>query len=75
MFAKIVYANLKQEVALECPLCHAITEVKVDAVGFDAWLGGMLIQEALPEESPSTRETLISGLCPKCQRKLFGEVD
>ena len=72
MIIRVVYKKSKTELPITCPLCGDITTVKVDALGFEAWLNGALIQEALPEESPTTRETLISGLCTSCQSKIFG---
>lgn len=61
-------------VNIKCPICGNKHEVKVNPQGYYDWaLGGALIQRALPELSPTEREQLISGLCPKCQRTIFGE--
>jgi len=31
------------------------------------------IRDIFPEMSPENREAFISGMCPECQKKLFGE--
>jgi len=33
---------------------------------------GELVQVAAPDLSPEEREVLISGLCPDCQKAIFG---
>ena len=35
----------------------------------------MLIQDAFPELSKEDRERLITGICPKCWKELFGDED
>ena len=63
---------MKINVEIICPFCGAEHSVEVNLAGFEAWQNGELIQKALPELSPTEREQLISGLCPKCQAKVFG---
>ncbi len=60
------------EVLMTCPFCGKQHSVEVDFDGYCAWMGGELIQNALPELSPTEREQLISDLCPTCQEKIFG---
>lgn len=60
-------------VEMTCPFCGENHEVEANFAGYEAWQNGELIQNAMPELSPTEREQLISGLCPKCQAKVFGE--
>lgn len=63
---------MRIDVEMTCPFCSESHAVEVDFDGFEAWQNGELIQRALPELSPIEREQLISGLCPKCQARVFG---
>ena len=57
-----------------CPFCDSEWAVEVSEDGYFKWqFEGMLIQEAMPDLSPETRECLISGLCEECQKKFFKE--
>ena len=56
-----------------CPFCGSRHYVFVDEDHFFLWNNGIeLIQNAMPELSPTEREQLISGICPECQKKVFG---
>lgn len=55
-----------------CPFCGKLHDVKVPFDGYLAWQSGELIQNAMPSLTPTQREQLISGLCPKCQDDFFG---
>jgi hypothetical protein len=46
--------------------------VDVNETAYDNWQGGELIQNAMPDLTPTEREQLISHLCPACQVKIFG---
>lgn len=59
-------------ITLQCPFCGDYHEVSVNETAYDKWCGGELIQNAMPDMTPTEREQLISGLCPKCQEKIFG---
>lgn len=59
-------------IALSCPICGADHEVEVDFEAYCEWIGGELIQRAMPDLTPTEREQLISQLCPKCQDDIFG---
>lgn len=63
---------MKIEVMMECPFCGAVHSVMVDDEQYLDWKSGELIQNAMPELSPTEREQLISGLCPSCQKEIFG---
>lgn len=59
-------------IAIQCPFCHEYHEVNVNETAFDLWMAGELIQNAMPDLTPTEREQLISKLCPECQKKVFG---
>lgn len=54
-----------------CPFCHKAHFVEVDYRSYISWQNGQLIQYAMPELTPTEREQLISGICPKCQKSIF----
>lgn len=64
---------MRIDVAIICPLCGEDHAVEVNLIQFEAWQNGELIQNAMPDLTFTEREQLISGLCPKCQMKAFGE--
>ena len=64
---------MKIDVAITCPLCGEEHAVEVSLAGYIEWERGELIQNAMPDLTFTEREQLISGLCPKCQVKAFGE--
>lgn len=60
-------------VELICPFCGILHEVEVNFDAFLKWRhGGELIQNAMPDLTPTEREQLISHICPKCQAGIFG---
>ena len=64
------------EVMVTCPFCGETSFVTVPMEGLFAWKSGeMNIQRALPDVPASIREQLISGICPDCWEKAFGEED
>ncbi len=66
--------ELSTVVKERCPFCGQYHQVSVDTEGFTKWaFEGALIQDAMPKASAETREFLISGMCPSCQKKIFGE--
>ena len=64
---------MRIDVVITCPFCDEDHAVEVNLAQFEAWQNGELIQNAMPDLTPTEREQLISGLCPKCQAKMFGE--
>lgn len=63
-------------VARQCPFCGKEYSVEVPEKGFLDWYeGDALIQKAMPNVSTEVRESLISGMCEKCQSKFFGDCD
>ena len=57
-----------------CPMCGHANEIAVNEEDYYDWsFDGALVQDAFPYLSADEREMLISGICPKCWDKLFGE--
>lgn len=66
----------KKEVTIVtvCPMCGHANEVAVNEADYFDWsFDGTLAQDAFPYLNADEREMLISGICPKCWNKLFGE--
>ena len=64
---------MRFDVDLTCPFCSKDHAVEVSLAGYIEWERGKLIQNAMPDLTPTEREQLISGLCPKCQAEMFGD--
>ena len=64
---------MRINVAIICSLCCEVHTVEVNLAQYKAWQNGELIQNAMPDLTPTEREQLIYGLCPKCQAKISGE--
>ena len=56
-----------------CPICGKMSYVTVNVEDFIAWSSGELAQNAFPYLSATRREQLISGMCPGCQARIFGQ--
>ncbi len=48
-------------------------EINVTDDQIDDWMGGMLVQDAMPDVSPDDREFLMTGITPKEWTDAFGE--
>jgi len=55
------------------PCCHTEKQVTVDRVGFQSWIDGELIQNALPNSTPDQRELLMTGNCGPCWDMMFSD--
>jgi uncharacterized Zn finger protein (UPF0148 family) len=64
---------MKTVIEIYCPFCGKVHTVTASVQGLRDWENGESIQRALPELSATERESLISGICPDCQRDFFGE--
>ena len=64
---------MRIDVAIICSFCCEVHTVKVNLAQYKAWQNGELIQNAMPDLTPTEREQLIYGLCPKCQAEISGE--
>ena len=62
-------------VKCECPFCNTVSTVYIPTVTYNKWKAGTPIQCAWPEGAAADRETIISGICYKCQEEIFQEED
>lgn len=56
-----------------CPFCGKAHEIEVNEMDYLDWQDGELAQNVFPYLSADEREMLISGICPTCWDKMFGE--
>ena len=56
-----------------CPFCGEMHEVPVNEDDYWDWQDGTSVQDAFPYLTADEREMLISGICPKCWDKTFGD--
>lgn len=54
-----------------CPWCGKKTRVAADEKDYMSWKNGELIQRAFPYLSAAKRESLITGFCEECQKKIW----
>ena len=52
----------------QCPFCGKTHGVNVSESAYFDWEDGALIQEVMPELTPTEREQIISHICPECQK-------
>ena len=69
----MIYGD-KDSVMIEktCSFCGERYICSFPTDGFIKWMGGELIQKAMPTVPATSREWLISGICRECQEKIFG---
>ena len=65
--------NKEVTILTVCPFCGHANEVAVNEADYWDWQDGELVQNAFPYLSADEREMLISGICPTCWEKTFGE--
>tara|TARA_R100000008_G_scaffold85411_1_gene75260 strand:- start:3302 stop:3499 length:198 start_codon:yes stop_codon:yes gene_type:complete len=58
---------------LECVKCGGEQAIEAKVEDVNSWRDGVLIQNAMPYLSADEREMFISGICPICWEKIFGE--
>lgn len=58
-----------------CPNCGNFNVVSVKSKDWFAYVNGALVQDAFPYLFADEREMLISGICPGCWERLFGDED
>lgn len=56
-----------------CPFCRKDHFVTVFIKDYKNWLKGELAQTAFPYLNATEREQVISGMCPDCQKDIFGD--
>lgn len=59
----------------KCPFCGQVTIINIPTEKYIKWQEGELIQNAMPNLTVFSRETLISGVCWDCQDKIFETED
>ena len=67
--------HMKRMVETHCPICGTWEAIEVDEENYLDWQLGALIQHAFPTMSATKREQLITGICPVCWDRSFGEDD
>jgi hypothetical protein len=58
-----------------CIFCGANHLIPLDEEKYRRWRSGEHVQNVWPEMSADQREILISGTCPECWEREFGEDD
>ena len=58
---------------VNCIQCHQPQHIEARTADLDAWIGGELIQVAMPYLTADEREILISGVCGTCFDNMFGD--
>lgn len=61
------------EIITSCPFCGHAHSIFANEMDYLNWQDGELVQRAFPYLSADDREMLISGICPTCWAKAFGE--
>jgi hypothetical protein len=62
----------KAVVKKSCPFCGKSTKLVIDDVdNYIDFMHGTSVQDAFPTLSASDREFLLTGMCKKCQEKIF----
>lgn len=68
--------NLKEvTICTACPICGRGNFIEVNEMDYLDWSDGALAIEAFPYLEPAEREMLISGICPECWKKMWGDDD
>lgn len=57
----------------ECPFCGRAYQKMFPADGYRRYRAGEKVQDCFPDRSADDREFLITGICPECWDKQFGE--
>ncbi len=60
-------------IVVVCPICGEEHFIFANVEDVWAWEDGELVQNAFPYLSADEREILISGICPECWAKMFGD--
>jgi hypothetical protein len=63
------------QIPTRCPSCTKTFVIEVPDSEFEAWQGGVLIQNAMPSVPADVREQLVSGIDPKCWDEMFSEAE
>ena len=63
----------KTILTVRCPFCRKSYSVSVLTDQYNLFINGELAQRAFKGVIPSTRESVMSGTCPKCFDREFAE--
>ena len=63
--------NMRLDVS--CVACGGLVSIAVNASDLQKWIGGKLLQDAMPYLNDDEREILISGHCGACFDVLYSE--
>lgn len=58
---------------VECRMCNSEHVITVSKEAYEKHKNGAHVQDAFPTLNANQRELLISGTCPTCWDKIFGE--
>jgi len=63
-----------QKITTQCPICLEEHTLDVTDEQYEKYINGEdYIQNIFSEMSAEDREMLITGICPKCWRNVFGD--
>jgi hypothetical protein len=62
------------ELKITCPLCLNLRYLFIPKEDFEGFVHGKLVQYAFPYLDEDTRESIISGVCPRCWGKHSFEI-
>lgn len=65
--------ELIELVTMPCPVCGERDIIPATRAQQNRYFGGEPVQSVFPEIRPDQRERLLSGFCPDCWVKAFGE--
>lgn len=55
-----------------CPFCGTTEIIRLNSMDdYNSWVGGVLIQYAMPYLTPAQRERLMTGICDPCWEETF----
>ena len=60
---------------MDCCFCGKKHSVRVNETDYLKYEGGALVQNAFPYLTATEREQIVSGMCPTCQKNIFGDDD
>lgn len=60
-----------REIKIKCKFCGKIQAVNVDEKRYSKWVGGELIQKAMPDLNAFDRDVLVLELCHDCLSKTY----
>lgn len=62
-----------EKLVMVCPFCGEVHVVEVREADYCKYRNGELVQKAFPYLTATEREQIISGMCPECQKDIFGD--